>query len=107
MGIEEKNSYTDFLESSHKVFALVIYDISDSKKRNKLTKLLLGYGFRVQKSAFETVIDKKRYNNLLREIEPFGSEEDSVRIYKIAGKGQVKSFGYVVPDISVEDVIMV
>ncbi len=105
--MEEKYNYTDFVESSHKVFALVIYDISDNKKRNKLTKILLGYGFRVQKSAFETIIDAKRYNKLLKEIEPFGSEEDSVRIYKIAGERQVKSFGCAVPDVSVDDVIMI
>ena len=43
---------------SDKVFVLIIYDITDNKKRLKLSKLLLGYGFRIQKSAFEAMITK-------------------------------------------------
>ena len=42
--------------SEDRVFVLIIYDIISNKSRNKFSKLLLGYGFRIQKSAFEAVI---------------------------------------------------
>lgn len=48
-----------------KVFVLVIYDITDNGRRRKLERFLRGYGFRVQKSAFEAMIRKKVYNKLL------------------------------------------
>ncbi len=93
--------------ASDKVFVLVIYDICENKKRTKLAKLLCGYGFRIQKSAFEAVINVRKYHKLLRELEAFGSEEDSVRVYKIIGKGQVSTFGYNASDIGAEDVIII
>lgn len=78
---------------SDKVFVLIIYDITDNRKRLKLSKLLLGYGFRIQKSAFEAVVAKKKYQELLQRLPAFASKEDSIRVYKIVGKGQVQSFG--------------
>lgn len=32
-----------------KFFVLIIYDISENKRRNKMVKVLKSYGFRVQK----------------------------------------------------------
>ena len=34
----------------------VVYDISSDKEREKVDKLLKGYGFRIQKSVFEWVV---------------------------------------------------
>ena len=98
---------TESEAESDRVFVLIIYDIIDNKKRNKLAKMLLGYGFRIQKSAFEASIREAKYRKLLRELEPYCSEEDSIRVYKIIGKGQITSFGSKVQDCSVEDVILV
>ena len=50
---------------SDKEFILIIYDIVENKKRVKFAKLLSGYGIRVQKSAFEAMLTKQRYNKLL------------------------------------------
>ena len=52
--------YFDTIEEfqSERYFVLVIYDIVDNKKRLKLSKYLLGYVIRVQKSAFEMMITK-------------------------------------------------
>lgn len=55
--------------------------------------MLLGYGFRIQKSAFEATITKKKYKELLNRLPAFVSEEDSIRVYKIIGQGQVTTFG--------------
>lgn len=92
--------------NSDKVFVLIIYDIIENRKRVKLSKFLLAYGFRIQKSAFEATITRKKYNQLINELPAYVSSEDSVRVYKIIGKGQVKSFG---KEISIEqdDVIVI
>ena len=71
-----------------KAYVLIIYDIVDNAKRVRLAKFLQGYGFRVQKSAFEALISFSLYNKLLREIGVYVDEEDSIRIYKIVGQGQ-------------------
>ncbi len=78
---------------NHKVFVLIIYDIIDNKKRQKLSKFLLGYGFRIQKSAFEAVITKKKYNELLQHLPAYAGTEDSIRVYKMTGRGQAVTFG--------------
>ena len=75
------------------LFVLIIYDIVDNAKRVKLAKKLQGYGFRVQKSAFEAMITKKKYDKMLSELELYVDEEDSIRVYKIIGKGQLKVLG--------------
>lgn len=51
----EENNY------SKKLFVLVIYDIIDNKRRVKFAKEMSGYGFRVQKSAFEALIEEKLF----------------------------------------------
>lgn len=89
-----------------KIFVLIIYDIIDNKKRVKFSKYLLSYGDRVQKSAFEAKITKKKYEKLIKEIPAFVSAEDSVRVYKINGKGQISSWGTKV-DLVQEDIILI
>lgn len=87
--------YFDTIEEfqSERYFVLVIYDIVDNKKRLKLSKYLLGYGIRVQKSAFEMMITKEKYNKLIKELPTYIEEgEDSIRLYKILGKGQMKAW---------------
>lgn len=77
-----------------KLYILVIYDIVDNKRRTHFAKKMNGYGFRVQKSAFEAMIPDNLYRKLLKEIPAFiDRSEDSVRIYKIRGSGEVTLFG--------------
>lgn len=85
---------------------LIIYDIINNAKRVRLAKLLQGYGFRVQKSAFEATISKKKYDKLLVDLKKFDADEDSIRVYKIIGKGQVTNFGMKI-DNQQEDIIVV
>lgn len=77
-----------------KLYILVIYDIVDNRRRNKFAKKMNGYGFRVQKSAFEAMVTDNLYQKLLAEI-PFliSPEQDSIRVYKIRGSGEVRLFG--------------
>ena len=61
---------------------LLTYDISDSKKRNKVANLLEAYGVRVNYSVFELDITKRSLDGLLAEIEKLSSKEDSIRVYR-------------------------
>ena len=77
-----------------KVYLLVIYDIVNNKRRTAFAKKMGGYGFRVQKSAFEALISESLHQKLLNEIPRLiDRQEDSVRVYRITGYGQVSLFG--------------
>lgn len=97
---------TEFESKEDKLYILVIYDIIDNRKRNRLAKFLQGYGLRIQKSAFEAFLNKSLYQKLLREIKEFASPEDSIRIYKIIGKGQVTVMG-INESAEPEDVVII
>lgn len=95
---EDEDYYFQIAENleDDRQFILIIYDIVDNKRRVKFAKLLEGYGTRVQKSAFEAMLSQKSYEKLVREIPRYinsASGEDSVRIYRMIGKGRVQSWG--------------
>lgn len=62
---------------------LVIYDIQSNKTRNKLSKLLEGYGVRVQKSCFEIRMGAKELQGLLNRLNEFFDGEEDIICYKI------------------------
>ncbi len=93
-------------ERQENVFVLIIYDIVENKKRVQLAKYLQGYGFRIQKSAFEAIIPKKKYRKLLEGIPQYVGKDDSVKVYKIIGNGQVTTFGKAA-DIEQEELIII
>jgi CRISPR-associated endonuclease Cas2 len=76
-----------------KTFCLVIYDVADDKRRTSLAKILSGFGYRVQESAFEAMLTKAQLTKLLIKIERFSKEEDNIRIYKIRGHAAVNFYG--------------
>jgi len=65
-----------------KFIVLVIYDVVDNKTRGRLVKCLERYGVRVQKSAFEALLNKKQYDAMMKHashiIDP---SMDSLRVY--------------------------
>lgn len=67
------------------MLVLIVYDIPDNKRRQKLATFLEGYGRRVQKSVFECFISlaemQKLYALVERRVKP---AEDNVRFYWIA-----------------------
>ncbi|MDD3185232.1 MAG: CRISPR-associated endonuclease Cas2 [Anaerostipes sp.] len=85
---EEKIGSTEL-----KYLVLVIYDIVDNKHRLKFSKELEKYGFRIQKSAFEARLTKKQYKKLLRVISQYAIDDANIRVYKLKGYGEVKSWG--------------
>lgn len=79
---------------SKKVFVLIIYDIIDNSSRTRFAKQMSGYGFRVQKSAFEALLEESQLRKLEKEIPKYiDPEVDSVRLYRMNGYGEVKLYG--------------
>lgn len=92
---------TEEVKNTKKLYILVIYDIVDNNRRIKFAKKMNGYGFRVQKSAFEAMISEKLYRELIADIKKLiDTSEDNIRVYKIRGSGEVMILG---DSIKIED----
>jgi CRISPR-associated protein Cas2 len=99
----EENEFVSVDERRYIV--LIIYDIVENKKRNQMVAALEQYGLRVQKSAFEAYLTKKKYEKMVKEISPIiDLTTDSLRVYLLANHTSVRSWG--VGDRHVEDVII-
>ena len=83
-------------------FYVISYDISKTKTRNKVAKLLEGYGRRIQYSVFECEIEEASYASLYEKLlkQTLESGTDSIRIYRLckkcAGKVKIKIFQEIV-----------
>lgn len=66
------------------MFVVVAYDIVCDRRRNRVAKLLSGYGERVNYSVFECELRERQFatlqKQLLKLIDP---EEDRVRYYEL------------------------
>ena len=61
---------------------VISYDIPDDRRRTQLSKVLKGYGTRVQYSVFEAHLNKKQFKELKQTVKDMiDSSEDSVRCY--------------------------
>ena len=67
---------------------VVCYDITDTKRRNKIFKTLKNYGQHKQYSVFECDISKARYKEMYRELLSLmnDEEEGNIRIYDLCRK---------------------
>lgn len=66
------------------MLVLVVYDIPDDKRRNKLAIFLEGYGRRVQYSVFECFLDLVQMRQLHQQVaRRIDESEDDVRFYWI------------------------
>ncbi|AFZ47045.1 CRISPR-associated protein, Cas2 family [Cyanobacterium stanieri PCC 7202] len=78
------------------LFYIVVYDITDDKRRKKIADILEGYGVRVQYSVFECVLNVKQYRELKKKLKRvFKQEEDNLRFYPISDHTlrQVETWG--------------
>jgi len=65
---------------------VICFDISSHKVRRKVTKLLEGYGHRVQYSMFECWITAKQLTVLKKEIKWLVASGDKVNYFHLCGK---------------------
>jgi CRISPR-associated protein Cas2 len=83
------------IRTSAQVHALVVYDISNDKRRLELHKYLKGFGFRVQFSGFEVIQPRRVYQRMMAGIPPIiDPEHDHVRVYIIHSIQDVIVLGY-------------
>ena len=89
-----------------RIRVLVIYDITDNKKRREIVKFLSGYGVRVQKSAFEMFLDKKKIKELKKGLKNFRGNGDKINIYQFSKFSKIYKYGK--PDIKdyADDIII-
>lgn len=65
-------------------FYLVVYDISDDRRRTRLHDRLLDYGTPVQYSVFECLVDDKQLQKMQAMIRrTIRAKLDRVRIYRL------------------------
>ncbi|MDY7042438.1 MAG: CRISPR-associated endonuclease Cas2 [Chloroflexota bacterium] len=63
-------------------FLVVVYDISNDKRRTKLHNVLLNYGTPVQYSVFECLLEEKQLAHLKQAVERvIRPRKDQVRYY--------------------------
>ena len=77
-----------------KRMTVIIYDIVDNRSRTKLYKALQSYGIRVQKSAFECMLDDETHRKLVRKISKMINEStDLLRIYRMSRRCDMQCWG--------------
>lgn len=74
---------------------LLIYDVSDDKERRAVEKVAEGFGFRVQKSAFECLITRGQRERLRQRLEALGLATGYAYLYRVAANTQRWSAGVV------------
>jgi CRISPR-associated protein Cas2 len=72
---------------------LAVYDIADDKERTRVSRVLEGYGFRVQFSAFELRLSRVMRERLLRDLEAVKPATGFVTVYRLAQPLQREDIG--------------
>jgi CRISPR-associated protein Cas2 len=61
---------------------IAVYDISDDNERSQVQKVLEGYGFAIQKSVFECVLNKWLKKELINKLEKLKLKTGFIKIYR-------------------------
>jgi len=74
---------------------LITYDIEEDDVRGRISKILVQFGTRVQKSVFECDLNEKDLDDLTAKLKKALSsvEAGNIRIYRICGACLKASFG--------------
>lgn len=66
------------------MFYVVAYDLPDNKRRNRVFKIMKGYGVHTQYSVFECELDDKEFAAMMRKLEKIiDRNEDDIKIYPL------------------------
>ena len=88
---------------------LISYDIQNDKLRNKFSKFIKKYGYRVQYSVYEITNSKRMLNNIMCEIrnnfENKFEQTDSIIIVETSENCKITKMGYAKNDD--DDIIVV
>lgn len=62
---------------------VAVYDVSDNRERLRVSKTLKNFGFRLQKSVFECVLNKRMKYELIRALTKIDIQTGFVKIYRL------------------------
>jgi CRISPR-associated protein Cas2 len=79
---------------------LISYDIEDDHDRLQVSRLLEGFGKRVQKSVFECPLSKGQRHDLERRITKLELDSGFILIYRIDKKTRRAAYGQVPSDLN-------
>lgn len=63
------------------------YDISDDRRRNRVARVLLGYGFRVQRSVYQVYVEPHEIEDLQFEVAIHLEASDEFVLYPVDERG--------------------
>ena len=91
------------------MFYLICYDVTCDRRRNRVARLLKGFGMRVQKSVFECVLSPEQFEMVCRKLEGYLEiEEDQVRFYLMSASTRRKvAIVGLQPERQVDDVAFI
>nr|WP_243237939.1 CRISPR-associated endonuclease Cas2 [Roseburia zhanii] len=75
-----------------KTFYVISYDVVNDRKRRKISKILEGYGKRVQYSVFESILARSDFTKMYHELlaVDIDAETDSIYFYSICSNCEKK-----------------
>ena len=62
---------------------LVVYDIENNRERSRVSKVLAGFGRRIQKSVFECRLTRSSRNKLLGRLEALDVRTGCILCYRV------------------------
>ena len=82
---------------------IIVYDISDQRERNRVSKVLAGYGQRVQESVFECRLSVGMRERLKKKLEKLEVETGFILVYRLYDNAKRSAIGNVPADINSEE----
>ncbi|MFN3533319.1 MAG: CRISPR-associated endonuclease Cas2 [Candidatus Brocadia sp.] len=61
----------------------VVYDISSDAERERVDRVLKGFGFRIQKSVFECRLNKRGRDELIEKLERLQIKTGFIKVYRL------------------------
>ncbi len=61
----------------------VVYDITSDAERARVSKVLKGFGVRVQKSGFECRLNKRGKEDLIEKLKKLNIETGFIKVYRL------------------------
>lgn len=72
---------------------VAVYDVTEDRERNRVAKILEGFGLRVQYSAFELRLTPSQRQTLIRHLQEVALKTGFVYLYRRAGGHDRSSVG--------------
>ena len=72
---------------------VVAYDIAEDRERARVAGLLTGFGNRVQFSVFECRLTKRRYYEMLEQLDLLAVQTGFIRVYSLHASSKIRNFG--------------